>query len=494
MSLKEKTVKGAKWSAVSTLSTIGIGFLQMTFLARLIDTHQFGLLAIAMVILLLADTLSDFGLSNSIIQRREISQTELSTLYWINILIGLIVFITIFSCSGVISQLLKQPDLKPLIQLLSVAFLIIPHGQQFRALLQKDLAFNKTGVTETLAVIVGFAVTMIAAWFAPLAITAIWGYLAMVSVRTLLFSWFGRKIYRPHFCFSLKNIGSNLKFGAWLTADSLVNQINGNIATVILSRTLGAAITGGYNLAYNVAVMPPAKLNPIITRVLFPAFAKIQDDQQKLRDNFYKLLSLVGLLNFPALLGLLAVSESFVLVMFGEKWRFVIPILQILCVVGLLRSIGNPIGSLLMAKARVDLGFKFNVFKVFLFLPAIWIGAKLEGGLGAALGFLAIQILNTWLSYFVLIRPVLGKSYKQYLYSIWMPFRMALPTVVVAYFCGVLLAGWLELPLLLLVQIMSGGSAFLITILISRDSLITEMKTLLFKNPKLRRFLRVEHK
>ncbi len=492
MSLKEKTVKGAKWSAMSTLSTIGIGFLQMTLLARIIDTHQFGLLTIAMVIILLADTLSDFGLSNSIIQRKEISQVELSTLYWINILIGLTVFVVVFSCSGLISDLLKQPDLKVLIQVLSLAFLIIPHGQQFRALLQKELEFPKIGLTETVAVTIGFAVTIVAAWYRPEAITAIWGYLAMVSVRTVMFSWYGRQTYKPRFHFSFRTITSNLKYGAYLTADSLINQLNSNVATAVLSRTLGAAITGGYNLAYNVAVMPPTKLNPIITRVLFPAFSKIQDDQEKLRINFYKLLSLVGLLNFPALLGLLVVSENFVLFMFGEKWRFVTPILQVLCVVGLLRSIGNPIGSLLMAKARVDISFKFNVVKLFMFIPAIWIGAKMAGGLGASLGFLSVQVLNTWLSYFILIRPILGKSYREYLYSIWMPFRMALPTLAVAWGLG-FLSGALALPLLLALQIAAGAFVFLIAIFISRDPLIVEMKQHLFKNPKLRRILRSEN-
>lgn len=492
MSLKEKTVKGAKWSAMSTLSTIGIGFLQMTVLARIIDTHQFGLLTIAMVVILLADTLSDFGLSNSIIQRKEISEVELSTLYWINILIGLTVFTVVFSCSGVISELLKQPDLKELIQVLSLAFLIIPHGQQFRALLQKELEFSKIGVTETLAVIVGFATTMLAVWYNPHAISAIWGYLGMVSVRTLMFSWFGRKKYKPKFHFSFRSVKSNLKFGAYLTADSLINQLNSNVATAVLSRTLGAAITGGYNLAYNVAVMPPTKLNPIITRVLFPAFSKIQDDEDKLRKNFYKLLSLVGLLNFPALLGLLVVSENFVIFMFGEKWRFVTPILQILCVVGLLRSIGNPIGSLLMAKARMDISFKFNVVKLFMFIPAIWIGAKIGGGVGASLGFLCVQVLNTWLSYFVLIRPILGKSYKEYLYSIWMPLRMALPTLFVAYIIGLFLSTYVSLSVLLAIQIFSGGLVFLIAISISRDPLIVEMKHHLFKNPKLRRILRAD--
>lgn len=83
------------------------------------------------------------------------------------------------------------------------------------------------------------------------------------------------------------------------------------------------------------------KLNPIITRVLFPAFAKIQDDTEKLRVNFYKLLSVVGIINFPALLGLMVVSNNFVPLVFGEKWNSIIPVLQMLCVVAAALS-GEP--------------------------------------------------------------------------------------------------------------------------------------------------------
>jgi len=490
MSLRDKTVKGAKWSAISTVASIGISFLQMTLLARIIEPHQFGLLTIAMVVILIADTLADFGISNSIIQRKELTEIELSTLYWINIIIGFVVFLVTYLLSHQIAQLLHQPDIEWLIKTLSFAFLIIPHGQQFRALLQKELEFSKIGLIETIAIVIGFTVTMTSASFYPLAITAMWGYLCMATVRTFLFSWVGRKQYSPRFIFNLKSVASNLKFGAYLTADGLVNQLNANIATVILSRTLGAVMAGGYNLAFNVAVIPPTRLNPIITRVLFPAFAKIQDDKEKLRDNFYKLLSLVGLINFPALLGLLVVSENFVLFMFGEKWRFITPILQVLCIVGLLRSIGNPIGSLLMAKARVDISFKFNVFKIFLFIPSIWFGAKTGGGVGAALGFLAVQILNTYLSYFILIKPVLGKSYRAYIMSIWLPLRLALPTVFVAWITGYILAPYFSVITMLVLQITSGLLTFAITILLSRNAFIIEIKKQIFKHPKLRRFIR----
>ncbi|MGO0763980.1 MOP flippase family protein, partial [Citrobacter freundii] len=290
--------------------------------------------------------------------------------------------------------MLNNPELAPLIKTLSLAFVVIPHGQQFRALMQKELAFNKIGMIETSSVLAGFTFTVVSAHFWPFALMAILGYLVNSTLRTLLFGYFGRRIYRPGLHFSLASVSSNLRFGAWLTADSIINYINTNLSTLVLARTLGAGVAGGFNLAWNVAVVPPIKLNPIITRVLFPAFAKIQDDSEKLRVNFYKLLSVVGIINFPALLGLMVVSDNVVPLVFGEKWNGIIPVLQLLCIVGLLRSVGNPIGSLLMAKARVDISFKFNVFKTFLFIPAIFIGGHLAGAIGVTLGFLLVQVIN----------------------------------------------------------------------------------------------------
>ena len=96
MSLREKTISGAKWSAMATIVIIGLGLVQMTVLARIIDNHQFGLLTVSLVIIALADTLSDFGIANSIIQRKEISHLELTTLYWLNVGLGIFVFVLVF--------------------------------------------------------------------------------------------------------------------------------------------------------------------------------------------------------------------------------------------------------------------------------------------------------------------------------------------------------------------------------------------------------------
>ncbi len=131
-----------------------------------------------------------------------------------------------------------------MIKTLSLAFVVIPHGQQFRALMQKELEFNKIGMIETSAVLAGFTCTVVSAHFWPLAMTAILGYLVNSAVRTLLFGYFGRKIYRPGLHFSLASVAPNLRFGARLTADSIINYLNTNLSTLVLARILGAGVAG----------------------------------------------------------------------------------------------------------------------------------------------------------------------------------------------------------------------------------------------------------
>ncbi|MBF4534295.1 oligosaccharide flippase family protein, partial [Salmonella enterica subsp. enterica] len=121
MSLRQKTISGAKWSAIATIVIIGLGLIQMTVLARIIDNHQFGLLTVSLVIIALADTISDFGIANSIIQRKTIGHLELTTLYWLNVGLGIVVFAVVFWLSDAIAHVLHNPDLAPLIKTLSLA-------------------------------------------------------------------------------------------------------------------------------------------------------------------------------------------------------------------------------------------------------------------------------------------------------------------------------------------------------------------------------------
>jgi O-antigen/teichoic acid export membrane protein len=141
-----------------------------------------------------------------------------------------------------------------------------------------------------------------------------------------------------------------------------VNFISAHVDKLILGRVLGMEMLGYYSLAWQIIVMPLMRINPIVTRVAFPIFAKVQNQNDVLSRYYTKAVTMLMTVNFPILFGLFIVANELVAVMYGEEYMRVACILRILAVVGLYKAFGNPNGPVLLAKGRADIGFYWNLF------------------------------------------------------------------------------------------------------------------------------------
>ncbi|MEB5973937.1 oligosaccharide flippase family protein [Pantoea dispersa] len=204
MAIRERNLASAKWSVLSSIKIVGIGVLQLSLLAQILQANEINLLAIAIVMLLVIDTLADRGFGNSLIRNQNLNNSELSTLYWGNVLSGLFIFAVLFIGSDIYSRLMGQPELAIMLEMISVIFIIIPQGQHYRAILQREKQFTRIAFTETSSVLAGLAVTLFTVWLTPSVLCAIWGYLAMVSIRMLVYCYYGRSWFQPEYRFSLK--------------------------------------------------------------------------------------------------------------------------------------------------------------------------------------------------------------------------------------------------------------------------------------------------
>ncbi|TQC64150.1 oligosaccharide flippase family protein [Pantoea dispersa] len=204
MAIRERNLASAKWSVLSSIKIVGIGVLQLSLLAQILQANELNLLAIAVVILLVIDTLADRGFGNALIRYQSLNNSELSTLYWGNVLSGLFIFAAQFIGSDIYSRVMGQPELAIMLEMISVIFIIIPQGQHYRAILQREKQFTRIAFTETSSVLAGLAVTLFTVWLTPSVLCAIWGYLAMVSIRMLIYCYYGRPWFQPEYRFSLK--------------------------------------------------------------------------------------------------------------------------------------------------------------------------------------------------------------------------------------------------------------------------------------------------
>jgi lipopolysaccharide exporter len=376
MNLRQKATSGVKWSSLSMAVITALRFFTMAILARLLSPSDFGLMAMIMVLVGLAQSFSDMGLSAAIIQKQDLTSRQLSSIFWINMCTGAGLFAVLVLLRPVAVSYFKQADLSVYLVFAALMFLIAPFGQVSAVLLGKELKFMTLSKVE-------MGSTAVSSFSALALGLSGFGVLSLILSELLgrLFTagvlfYLCKNTWQPQFHFNVKEIRDCLSFGIFQAGERVLNFLTSNIDYIIIGIFLGPAALGFYTLAYNVMLFPLMKINPILTKVAFPIFAKIQQDNEKMRRGYCKVISHITMLTFPMLAGMLVVAPDFIRLVYGPQWEPSIRVLQIFCIVGVFKSLGNPVGSVLLAKGRADIGFYWNVFTVIIMAPAVMLGVK----------------------------------------------------------------------------------------------------------------------
>lgn len=461
-SLRDRAIAGAKWTTASTVAVTTIQFFQLTIVARLLSPADFGLMAMVMAVLGFAQIFTDMGIGGAVIHRQENSPNELSSLFWLNVAAGAVVFLLLVAATPLVVSAFDEPRLGSLLPTVAVLFLISSYGQLFQLLLQKELQFAMLARIELFSAAAGAAVAIGCAIEGFGVYSLAFGQLAMASVTTVCAAAIGWHDWRPTFHFRTHDIRPYLRFGLFQLGNRGVNFLVSRVDQVIVGTTLGASTLGLYNLAWNLAVMPATKINPILTRVAFPVFAKVQLDNERLKRGYLTLVWLLATTNGPILVGGAVVAGSLIPLVFGAQWAPMVPLFQILAFVGLSRSIVNPVGTLVLAKGQPDLEFKLNVWFLILQIPAVYLGVQIGGIAGVAWVVLALQLADLTLAYVFLMRPLIGPCLREYVSSVAVPLATSLAMAVVVMLVPRLMHGS---PLLVLtIQIAIGAAFYIATI------------------------------
>lgn len=429
MSLKKESLGGVKSVGAAALLTNVLQLVQLVILARILSPSDFGLMGMAMIVIGLASMIADMGIGSAIIQRQEISNEALSSLYWLNYLVGGVICLTLLGLKASLASLFNEPRLNEIIGWVSLGLIIAPVGQQYRALLEKNLQFRRVVTVEVIATALGVVLSIVLALHAKGVYALVWGWLTTTSITALSLMLVGRNLWRPTFLFKINAILDYLRFGLYLVGQRSVNYITANVDFLAVGSLLGAQALGYYSLAYNLANLASSRINFILSRVFFPVFSRAQGDSEKVKAGFLRMQEYSAIVNVPFLAGLAVTSPLLIPLVFGTHWLPSVLLLQVLCVVGLTRSIAGTVGPLLLAKGRVDLGFNWSLLVATLQVPGIFLGAKLGGTLGVAIAFAILQFMLLGLNYWILIRTLLGPCLRQYVNSVWPSLAMGMVLV-----------------------------------------------------------------
>lgn len=475
--LRSRAAHGVRWTSVSMGTITGLQFLRLAVLANILSTEDFGLVAMMLVVIGFAISFGDMGLSNAIIYRQDSTRDELSSLYWLDVATGFALYGLIAAITPLVVLFYHEPRLTGLVLVAGLSFVIMPLGQQFKSLLQKELEFRTLALVEIAGAFSYTAVAILTAALGAGAYAFVWGFLSDSVCKALAFGFIGWRRWRPRLHFRVKDLKGYLSFGLYQMGERALNYFSANVDYLVIGRYLGPEILGIYMLAYRLIIYPLTMINPIITRVAFPVFARKQHDDEVLRKGYLEMNKIIAFIIVPVLAGMAATAPLFVPVIFGDKWLPSVLLVQILALLGIFKALSNPSGSIFLAKGRADIGFKWNLFVIIVNTAAFMYVVRF-GVYTLAWTYLGLSSLY-FLAIMWILNGVIGLKLRDYLATISRPVILSLLMAALVYGLSQTLGG--DNLLMLAILIVIGAAIYLPLMLLFEASFMKENLLLFFK-------------
>lgn len=398
-SLKQKTKSGLLWSSIERFSNQGVQFIFSIILARILLPSDYGIIAMLSIFFAVAQTFIDSGFSNALIRKPDRTEKDNSTAFYFNVIIGLVSYTVLFLIAPIVADFYKQPILSPILRVsaLSVVFNSLCIVQQ--ALLTIEVDFkSQAKITLTSSVITGVLGVFLA--YKGYGVWAlVFQGVASQFLRMILF-WIITK-WKPYEKFSKESFSYLFGYGSKLLASGLLETIYSNLYPIIIGKFFMPAQLGLFSRAQGLATLPSSNITGILQRVTFPILSLIQEDDERLRENYRKFLRMSAYIVFPLMMLFLSIASPLVRILLTSKWDDCVIYLQILCFAMMWHPIHAINLNLLQVKGRSDLFLRLEIIKkiigVLIMIIAIPFGVKAMcyGLAGSSLISLCINIYYT---------------------------------------------------------------------------------------------------
>jgi O-antigen/teichoic acid export membrane protein len=396
-------VRGGVVVGTAQLIRIAVQMVSVVVLSRMLLPEDFGLVAAVTPVIGFVSMFQDLGYGQAIVQRRDITQEQISSVFWTTAALGLFcAFVTIVASPAVAwffhDRRLLWITVAASLPLLFGSLMSVPNG-----LLNRNLRFRGLAVSDVLGAVIGLCSALIAAFLGA----RYWSLMissTITALVTLAGYWLNAhwKPDRPRARFVDREIG---KFGANLTGFTFVNYFGRNLDNILIGRQAGSVQLGFYDRAYKLLYFPIQNINGPLYRVMTPLLSRVQDDKPRFREMFLRSTGQLTLLIVPAMAALVAVSHEFVELVFGPRWAPVAPIFFYLGVNGLLQPLGNATGWIFIAQGRTDLMFRVGIITSLITVSSFFVGLSLGGAVGLAAAYAFVEYaLKSPIQYAVLHR------------------------------------------------------------------------------------------
>ncbi|MEW6428225.1 MAG: lipopolysaccharide biosynthesis protein [Thermodesulfobacteriota bacterium] len=342
--LDKKTAESAIWFTTVPLIMQIVRFANSILLARLLSPKDFGIVGVASILVYYTNNLSNFGLGNAIVQRKDITDEHLNTFFSLNLAVSVFLCIIFMSTSSLISVFFRMKELNTVIKIFSSIFIITSFYTVAYTHLRRQLDFRAIALNEGTKVLVSIPVSLMMAFYGY----GYWALIAAMLISTLIatISICLRAKISFHFRFSLKSFSDLLHYASWNFISVQVRLLSEYLDKLIIGKIAGATVLGYYEKAFGIAQMPYEQMANKLGSIAFSTFSRHQDAPHELRYYFRRMLTLLTFLALPTFLGLHSVAKPFVAVLLGKKWIPMVPTFQILLVAFMVSSLASLFSTL----------------------------------------------------------------------------------------------------------------------------------------------------
>lgn len=382
--------RGSRHTLLAQVSTQASRLLVSVVLARLLTPAEFGVVAAALVVMVVAWQLTDLGTAAVIIQRDEVDDALVSSLFYFNLLVGVLLGALTVGGAGPLASALGQPEAAPAIRALAAVSIIGALGNMHHALLRRTMQFGRLATIAIVSALTN-AVVAVGLAFAGAGIWAlVVGTVAWVSVSSAAAWWY--EPWRPSLVLSVRKLRDVARFSIEFFWSNILGEVFAQLDKVIISRMLGGASLGVYTVAQRTVLAPVNTVSSAVSTVSFSTFSRGQDDPALLRSGATRAAGVVTLVVLPAMVGLAVLAGPAVTVVYGSRWEAAVPVIQILAPVAAVQALLCVTSSVMLAKGRSDWLFRWALAYC-LVGGVVMVFAARWGLVGVSLGLAAVMVV-----------------------------------------------------------------------------------------------------
>ena len=370
--LKAKSVSGFGWSTIQQIIGRITTFAVNLALARLLVPEDFGTVAVLGIFLSISSQLADIGFGSSLVRSERVDDTDLSTIFYYNIGMSSLLYLILFAIAPWVADYFHNPVLVSVLRVTSLNLVISSLCGMQAILVWRQMQFRKdmiiqfstgaiSGITGVVMAYLGFSYWSLVGMGLAGAVVRCVGY------------WISSP-WRPKLIFSMERLKLHFGYGSRMVAAKMLTALCDNVVTIIIGRFFSLATLGLYGNAGALYIVPVSVIADPINKVTFPVLVRFQNNKERLRAGYRRVMRLLFQLSCPIMIALIVLAHPFYHFFYGDKWMAAAPYFQILCICGILFPINSYNINLLEAKGRSDLHLRLEFVRRFVSVAASLIG------------------------------------------------------------------------------------------------------------------------